>query len=207
LLGVGPSAKRGLVTDTLLIRPELQPNSLYNFSKNYRILNLTGKMNNLISKIIKAGLIVGTLDILSAFIYYFIKTGEKNVFNVLKFVASGIFGKEAFSGGNRMIVAGLALHYIIAVAFTIFFFWLFPKIKSFSKNAILTGVIYGLFIWMVMNLVVVPLSNIGNRPFTIVNTLINVIILIVCIGIPLSFMANTFYKEEKPNSVPFQRQQ
>ena len=36
-------------------------------------------MNNLISTIIKAGLIVGTLDILSAFLYYFIRTGDKNV--------------------------------------------------------------------------------------------------------------------------------
>ncbi len=153
-------------------------------------------MNNLISKIIKAGLIVGTLDILSAFIYYFIKTGDKNVFNVLKYVASGIFGKEASSGGNSMIMAGLVLHYIIAFAFTIFFFWLFPKIKVFSKNKILTGVIYGVFTWMVMNLVVVPLSNIGSRPFNMINALINVIILIVCIGIPLSFMANTFYRKK-----------
>ncbi len=57
-------------------------------------------MNKLISTIIKAGLIVGTLDILSAFIYYFIKTGDKNVFVVLRAVASGLFGKAAFSGGN-----------------------------------------------------------------------------------------------------------
>lgn len=71
-------------------------------------------MNILISKIIKAGLIVGTLDILSAFIYYFIKTGQKNVFNVLKYIASGIFGKETSSGGSSMIIAGLVLHYIIA---------------------------------------------------------------------------------------------
>jgi hypothetical protein len=153
-------------------------------------------MNNLITKIIKAGLIVGTLDILSAFVYYFIKTGDKNVFTVLKYVASGIFGKEAFSGSNMMIIAGLVLHYSIAFAFTIFFFLLFPKIKAFSKNWILTGILYGIFIWIVMNLIVVPLSNIGSRPFTLVNALINVIILIVCIGLPLSFMTNTFYKRK-----------
>ncbi len=101
-----------------------------------------------------------------------------------------------------MMLAGLILHYIIAFAFTIFFFWLFPKIKLLSKNKILTGVIYGIFIWMVMNLVVVPLSNIGPRPFTLANALINVIILIVCIGLPLSFIANTFYTKGNLNSVP-----
>lgn len=153
-------------------------------------------MNNKSSTIIKAGLLVGTLDILSAFIYYFIKTGKKDVFNVLKYVASGLFGKEAFSAGNGMIIAGLLLHYMIAFAFTLFFFRLFPKIKVFSTNKILTGIFYGIFIWMVMNLVVVPLSGIGNRPFDIVNATINVLILIICIGIPLSFMANNFYKKE-----------
>lgn len=152
-------------------------------------------MNNLFSKITKAGAIVGTLDILSAFIHYFIKTGQGNVFAVLKFVASGVFGKEAFSGGNMMIIAGLILHYIIAFAFTIFFFWLYPKIKFFSRNKILTGIVYGIFIWMIMNLLIVPISNVANRPFNIFNAIINIVILIVLIGIPLSFMADNFYKK------------
>lgn len=153
-------------------------------------------MDNKSNKIIKASLLAGTLDILSAFIYYFVKTGRNDVFNVLKYVASGLFGKEAFSGGNEMIIAGLLLHYIIAFGFTLFFFWLFSKTKVLSKNKILTGIFYGIFIWMVMNLVVVPLSSIGNRPFDTVNATINVLILIVCIGIPLSFMANNFYKKD-----------
>ncbi len=156
-------------------------------------------MNNTSSKIISAGLIVGTLDILSAFIYYFIKTGNRNVFNALKYVASGLFGKQAISGGTEMILAGLILHYVIAFSFTIFFFWLFPKIKALSKYLILTGILYGAFIWCVMNLVVVPLSSIGNRPFNISNAIINMLILMVCIGIPLSFMTNRFYKNKTRN--------
>ena len=95
-----------------------------------------------------------------------------------------------------MIIAGLVLHYIIAFAFTIFFFLLFPKGKALSKNKILTGTLYGIFVWMIMNLVVVPLSSIGKRPFVFVSVLVNVLILIVCIGIPLSFMANKFYKKQ-----------
>ena len=153
-------------------------------------------MNKISSKIIQAGLLVGTLDILSAFTYYFIKTGETHFFDVFKFIASGIYGKEAFSGGNRMIVAGLILHYVIAFAFTIFFFWLYPKTKLTSKNKIVTGAIYGVFIWTFMNLIVVPLSNVAHRPFHMVNAIINIIILIVCIGFPLSFIATSFYKKK-----------
>ena len=157
-------------------------------------------MNNFFSKIIKAWLIVGTLDISSAFIYYFIKTGN-NPLTILKYISSAILGKEAFSGGTMINLLGLALHYLIAFSFTIFFFWLFPKVKAFSKNKMLTGIIYGIFIWAVMNLIVVPLSNIPARPFNMNSAIINAAILIVCIGIPLSFMANKFYREESLKTI------
>ena len=157
-------------------------------------MQLAVGMNNSVSEIIKAGVIVGTLDILSAFIYYSIKTG-KNPLNILLFIASGLFGKEAFAGGNKMMMIGLILHYFIAFAFTIFFFWIFPRIKAFAKNKLLTGIVYGIFIWVVMNLAVVPLSNISSRPFDVTNAIINVLILIVCIGIPLSYLASRFYKK------------
>ena len=152
-------------------------------------------MENKSSAVVKAGLLVGTLDILAAFIYYFIMSKNKDVSIVLKFIASGLFGKDAFSGGNGMIVAGLFLHYTIAFAFTFFLFWLFPRVKVFSKNKIITGIAYGVFIWMVMNLIVVPVSNIGKQPFDTVNTIINMLILISCLGIPLSIRANSYYKK------------
>ena len=156
-------------------------------------------MKHLLSNLLKAAILVGTLDILSAFIYVFIKTGTFVPFNILQFIASGIWGKKAASGGTIMIVAGLLLHYFIAFSFTLFFFWLFPKLKAASKNKILTGVVYGMFIWVVMNLIILPLSNIAYRPFSIVNAIINVLILIACVGIPLSFMASVFYnKVQKP---------
>lgn len=150
-------------------------------------------MKRKFSEVLKAGLLVGTLDILSAFLYYIIQSGKKGVLIVLKYVASGLFGKAAFSGSNTMVLAGLLLHYSIALVFTLILFWLFPRIKVLSKNKIITGIVYGLFTWIIMNLFVVPLSNIGKRPFDSLNAIINMLILIVCIGIPLSIRANNFY--------------
>ena len=152
------------------------------------------------SKIIQAGLITGTLDILSAFIYYYIKSGKTNFLVIFKFIASGIFGKAAGDGGTNMILAGLILHYAIAFAFTIFFFWLYPKVNLMSKNRVVTAIIYGLFVWSVMNLIVVPLSNTAQRPFNIANAVTNMCILIICIGVPLSFIANAYYKKSPFNN-------
>jgi len=158
-------------------------------------------MNKTFSPIIQAGLVVGTLDITAAFLYYYAKTGNSQVFNVLKYVASGFFGKEALQGGGGMIVAGLLFHYFIAFVFTVLFFWIFPRIKLFHRHPLLTGIVYGCFVWSVMNLVVVPLSSIGSRPFVPLNAFINLLILIVCIGIPLSFMANHFYNKKQLDHV------
>ena len=151
-------------------------------------------MNKTFFQIVKAWLLVGTLDIMAAFVYYFIRSGKYEVFNVLKYVASGFFGKEAVTGNSNMIVAGFLFHYFNALCFTLLFFWLFARVKAFAFSKILTGIAYGIFIWAIMNLVVVPMSRIGTRPFNAVNALINGLILIVCIGIPLSVIANNFYK-------------
>ncbi len=149
------------------------------------------------SVIIKAWLIAGTLDILSAFIYVYIKNGVFVPLNILKFITSGLFGPAASTGENGMAIAGLIIHYSIALIFTIIFFWLYPKIKIAQKNKILTGIVYGFFVWIVMNLLVLPFTRIPHRPFDIINALINIGILMLCIGQPISFVASSFYKKNK----------
>jgi len=154
-------------------------------------------MNTLFStKLLKAGLIVGTLDILAAFINFFVKT-HKGPAPVLKFIAAGVFGKDALTGGSRMVVLGLLFHYLIAFTFTLFFFWIAEKVPAVLKFRILTGVMYGIFIWTVMQFLVLPLSRVPRLPFNPVNAFVAVIILIICIGIPLSFMASRHTSPDK----------
>jgi hypothetical protein len=136
-----------------------------------------------------AGLITGSLDISAAFIQYFIQTGKSPVV-ILPFIASGVFGNEAFNGENSMILYGLIFHFIIAVIFAIFFFWLSKKFPSILKNKLLTGVLYGFFIWSVMRFLVLPLSQAPKSPLHFTGAIIAILILIVCIGIPLAYLAD-----------------
>lgn len=149
-------------------------------------------------KVIKAGLLVGTLDILAALIQQYIKTGKSPV-GVLKFIASGIFGQTAFTSGPMMIVVGLVLHFIIAMLFTLFFFWLTTKLPLLLKYKILTGIVYGIFIWCVMHFIIVPLSNTPPIPYTLKGNIIAISILICCIGLPLAFMAGRATKPANVN--------
>jgi len=149
----------------------------------------------LITKVLLAGIIVGTLDISAAMLQFFLKT-EKDPFIVLKFVASGVFGSAALKGGADMIAWGFLFHYIIAMSFTVFFFWLCSRRPSLLKNRLLTGIGYGIFTWAVMRFVVVPLSFTNKQPATLSGTLMAILILVVCIGIPLAYMAAAFRKQE-----------
>jgi uncharacterized membrane protein YagU involved in acid resistance len=69
-------------------------------------------------------------------------------------------GKQAFAGSSGIALLGLLCHYIIAFSFSFFFFWLYVKTSLLLKNRVVTGIVYGLFIWLVTTLIVVPLSNV-----------------------------------------------
>lgn len=149
--------------------------------------------NSFFSKMIKAWLFVGTLDILAATIHVFIKGKNKDAVEVFKmickYIASAVFGPSARTGGNEMVVAGLAFHYTIALLFTVFFFIIFSKLGLMIVNRLVTGILYGIFVWVVMNRVVVPLSAIGSQKFNLNSAIIACGILIICIGIPLAMLA------------------
>lgn len=69
------------------------------------------KQKNKISVILWTGLLVGTLDISAAIINYTLSY-QKNPVRVFQFIASGVFGKEAFSGNSSMIFYGIILSLI-----------------------------------------------------------------------------------------------
>jgi hypothetical protein len=139
------------------------------------------------------GLLAGTLDILSACISAYLSGGITPV-TVLKYVASGFFGKEAFAAGTMMPVYGLLFHYIIAYSFAAFFFWIYPSIKFLSKNVILTAIVYGIFIYVVMDLIILPFTKVPKGAFRIDKALLAAAILIVAIGLPLSIVARRFFR-------------
>jgi len=144
--------------------------------------------------ILITALIAGTLDILSAAVSTYIRHGL-GPDRVLKFIASGVFGDEAFSGGTFMIIAGLFFHYLIASIWTLLFFILYPKLGIRGMNKVLVGLLYGIFVWLIMNLVVLPLSNTPELSFNIVSFLLAVTYLMLFIGVPISLMYHRYYSK------------
>jgi len=152
------------------------------------------KTKNLLVTILWAGLFVGYLDITAAIINFMFNS-DKSPALIFNYIASAAFGKERAYSDKSMIAMGVLFHFIVAYSFTIFFFLIYPRLHFLSTNRLVTGILYGCFVWCVMNLVVVPNTHIGKYPPMVAKTLIQVGILIAAIGIPLSYIAWWFYKD------------
>lgn len=137
--------------------------------------------------ILTAGLVAGVLDITAACIQFYINTG-KGPTPVLKFIASGIFGKKAFAGGNEMLAWGLFFHFLIAVGFAALYVLLFRHYSFIRKNSIVSGILYGIVAWSVMNLLVVPLSHVPAQAFVLKKAIISLLIIIFMIGLPIALI-------------------
>ena len=159
-----------------------------------KLLHISSTTNELYKTIIIAWLIAGTLDITSAIVSFSINTGQ-NILGLFQYIASGVFGNSAFNGGVPMALAGLLFHYFFALIWTIFFFIIFPKIKLQSLNKFLVAFLYGMFVCVVMNLIVVRFSRTPKFHASTGHIIANMLYLIFFIGTPLSFLANRYYSK------------
>lgn len=146
--------------------------------------------------ILTAGLLAGLLDGTAATVQTFIMSG-KGIGRVFPYVASGVFGQEALAGGTNMVMAGILFHMMIAMTWAIVFFFLYPFIGKVINNWIALGLIYGIFVWAMMNLIIVPLSNTPKFPFNPGRALIAACILMAFIGLPISFLISRYYQSKK----------
>ncbi|MBK7873553.1 MAG: hypothetical protein IPJ74_24260 [Saprospiraceae bacterium] len=150
----------------------------------------SSKIWNLFVHILKAGLVAGVLDILAAFANAYLASGTSPE-RVLKFIASGMYGRAAFIGGAEMAALGLLFHFLIATFWAALFFLTYPILCRISKNKIINGISYGILIWLVMNLVVLPFTNTPKGEFNLVPAIIGASILILFVGLPLSFFSRS----------------
>lgn len=88
-----------------------------------------------------------------------------------------------------MSLWGLLFHYLFAFLFASFFFWLASQWASLTRHLLLAGVLYGLVVWSIMNLLVVPASRAPKLPFRPLDAGVETCILILCMGLPISFLA------------------
>jgi len=137
-------------------------------------------------KIALATLVAGTLDILSACVYTLI-AGRAPI-NMLKGLAGAILGNGAVEGGVGVALVGLLLHFAIMAVMVAFFVVAANRLPFLKARWLLAGIAYGIGLWAVMNLVVLPL-RFGWHPFTALGLAEQFFSHIVLVGIPIAWFA------------------
>ena len=148
--------------------------------------------NNAARSILLAGFVAGLLDITAAIISFYVNRNQPPT-RMFQFIASGVLGKSAFTGGMGTAALGLVLHFMLAYIFTIIFYFIYPKMGLLSKNKIITGLAYGVIVWCIMNLLVLPLSNAPAIPFQTKGAIIGILIIMFCVGLPIALFAHRHY--------------
>ena len=145
----------------------------------------TGGLN----AILLGGLTAGVLDITAASASTWLRTGRGPV-STFQSVAGGLYGAETFNGGYRTAALGLALHFTIAFVWTIVYYLASRRLTFLRRQAVLSGILYGIFVWMFMYLIVLPLSawqtSVSN--LTLSSVLTGVLIHIFCVGLPIALI-------------------
>lgn len=144
--------------------------------------------------ILWAAAVVVLLDGIAGIIYFhtLLNMGPAQF---MQWIASAINGPSAFAAGTSTIIEGFIIHVIVTIIMAVVYYYAYKKSSFIRRNTLLSGIIYGLGIWLVMNLLVFPLSNVPASPFVLFNGIVSIIWHIVLVGVPFAIITNTHLKK------------
>jgi hypothetical protein len=141
-----------------------------------------------LASILAGGLIAGALDITSAFISY--------GWNTPKGIAGGLLGRAtARAGGVEIWLLGLFLHFfIMCIAAAVY--WAFSRRLVFLRQyPFVCGLFFGIAVFLVMSLIVVPLSALHSRgPFELHDLIQGLLVHMFLVGLPIAYSVSYFEK-------------
>jgi hypothetical protein len=139
--------------------------------------------------ILTAGLVVGVLDISSAFVIWWQRgVGARRG---LQGIAVGLLGGSAFDGGLVTAGLGLALHFFVAFVVVSIFYLASRKIPFLTKQPLVSGVLYGIGVFIVMFWFVLP-AVFPTFRHRLSNELLQVAIHICLIGLPCALIVRRY---------------
>jgi hypothetical protein len=139
--------------------------------------------------IVTAGVVVGLLDISSAFVIWWQRGIALQ--RGLQGIAAGLLGASSFDGGLLTAGFGLALHFFLAFVVVIIFYLASRKIEFLAIHPIVSGVLYGIGVYIVMYWIVLPTAFPTFR-HRLSNELLELAIHICLIGLPTAFIVRRY---------------
>ena len=136
-----------------------------------------------------AGVIVGVLDISSAFVIWWQR--GVGLQRGLQGIAAGLLGPQSYEGGMATAGLGLAFHFFVAFVVVSIFCLASRKIPFLTKQPLISGVFYGIGVYIVMYWLVLPTAFPMFR-HRLSNELLAVAIHICLIGLPTALIVRLY---------------
>ena len=120
------------------------------------------------TSVVRAALIIGTIAAVTEMVPVFPIQGALGVSPrlVLQSIASGLLGRQAYSGGAATILLGIALHLLISVVPALLYVIASDRWPALRRHPWLAGIAYGTVVFAVMRWIVVPLSRVAYTQST-----------------------------------------
>jgi hypothetical protein len=160
--------------------------SVVNASSSHHIAT---RPSGALPAIFAAGLLAGVLDITAAFVTW-APQGVPPV-RILQGIASGLLGPQAFKEGMATTLLGGALHFLIAFSAAAVFYAASRKIDFMTRRPILSGVVYGVCVYLVMYWIVMPLAKM-HPAHTLTRSIVAIVTHMICVGLPISLMVRRY---------------
>ncbi len=136
----------------------------------------------------RIGLFAGTLDITEALVFEALHGITPAM--VFRYIASGLIGARAATDGLAPVGLGVVLHYTIALTWTALFYAASRKLPILSRRPVVCGLLYGGFVYLVMNGIVLPLA--GMPPAwaspSLISLVNGVLAVVLCVGLTISLL-------------------
>lgn len=149
----------------------------------WRESRMNATHSSMLTAVAWGGLVAGTVDIGAASLINGI-----NPMIILRAIASGLLGPGAFQGGAAVSVLGLVLQWGMSLLIAAIFVIAARRMAWMREHWIVSGLAYGVVVFVVMEYVVVPLSAARKPHFTPVSLLENVLAMLL-FGLIVAYFA------------------
>ena len=145
--------------------------------------------NSILRPIALGGLIIGTADVI--IYHWFVSSvlGGYPLITVYQYIASGALGESAFAGGIATALLGVLFHFIVSFVIAGFFILSANRISLLRRYPVVGSLLYGFGVFIVMNMIVTPLSAAPPLPApTTPQLIVNILDHILVVGLPLGIL-------------------
>jgi hypothetical protein len=184
----------GLEVDVrdLNVEANFSMSHLFNYEEEVVVLSSTSlAKQSLVIPILVGGFAAGSLDLASAFLTY--------GWGVPRAIASGLLGRQALHAGMGTWILGVFLHFFIAYSAATIYCLASRKLDFLKPHFLVCGMFYGIAVFLVMYLIVLPLSARHSAgPYQLRALIQGILVHMFLIGVPIGFC---LYRFGIPNEI------